>query len=169
MAKQSKAKQSKGFGKPVHVAKSDIQSTQQLRKFAKNFENHPLSDRFVGAVINPKGMIRMSDVLEDFTEPYLAIVETHAEREKMFTLAVAAWNAALLPQSESDNMISQFLTSVPDQELATDGLKAILDSMVDRKLQYFDEIKRVIVKIELTNQGDTYHLSVASSDYKKIT
>jgi hypothetical protein len=39
--------------------------------------------------------------------------------------------------------------------------------MIERKLDYFADIQRVIVNMELTDQGEDFHLSVASAEYKK--
>jgi hypothetical protein len=157
------AEQSKGFGKPVHVDKTASKSNQRLQQFAKKFEEHPLSDRFEKTVINPAGVTRMSDVLEDFTEPYLKAVQNHEEREKMFTLAVVAWNAALLPRSEGHTMVDQFLKMLPEQGLVDDGIREMIDEMIQRKLEQFADIRRVIVNMELIDQGKTFHLSVASA------
>ncbi len=123
-----------------------------------------MCDRFVEAVINEPGVIRMSEVLEEFLEPYLEMIHTHRERDTLFSLGVFAWNAALLPQSESNDSIKHLLNLATKNDLVASEIQEILDGMIERKLEYFADIRRVIINIELTGQEDDFHLSVASTE-----
>src|SRR4051812_46828121 len=49
-------------------------------------------------VYEPAGREKMSEVLEDFIEPYRDMADGENALRKLLTLALLAWNAALLPE-----------------------------------------------------------------------
>ncbi len=116
-----------------------------------------------------KGGDPMIAILEKFIEPYLETIETHYDREKIVTLAAAAWNAALLPPPKSVEAIELFLKSLPKQGIPEDGIREIMDAMVVRKLEHFADISRIIFKMDWRGQGDTFQLAVASIEYSPPT
>jgi hypothetical protein len=116
-------------------------------------------------VIAPSGQARMSDVLADFVEPYRELADTEEAHRKLLTLAVMAWNAALLPEKEQHAMVDRVLdeglpTATPELKI---GLKEIVHRLMARKKAYFSENKRTIIDFELTDTGRGYHLAVAST------
>jgi len=116
-------------------------------------------------VIAPSGQVRMSDVLADFVEPYRQSADTEEAYRKLLTLAVMAWNTALLPEKAQhamvDRVLDEGLPTAPP-ELKT-GLKEIVHRLMARKKVYFSENKRTIIDFELTDTGRGYHLAVAST------
>jgi hypothetical protein len=115
--------------------------------------------------LEPKGQEKMSKVLEAFAEPYLELADTEHGREMLFHLAVVAWNAALLPEENRQAMIDEVLKEGAKQipKKGQRDLKLLLAAMIQRKLSYFAENRRFIVSIELTEMGQDYYLSVAST------
>jgi hypothetical protein len=55
-----------------------------------------------GAAIyyDPHGIEKMSEILLRFVEPYMELVTTDEALEKLLTVAIVAWNAAMLPPNE---------------------------------------------------------------------
>ncbi|MGQ9872672.1 hypothetical protein [Leptodesmis sp.] len=49
-----------------------------------------MGEKFAGMVTNPKGEVKMSEVLEEFVEPYLDFAQNRSQREKLFSIAVIA-------------------------------------------------------------------------------
>jgi hypothetical protein len=116
-------------------------------------------------VVNPKGVEKMSDVLDDFVAPYEDSAATKEEYEKLLTLAITAWNAALLPEAERSQMLEEVLgKGLPDlpKSLRKD-LRAFVDELIVRKLTHFAANRRAIVDFTLQETRDGYHLSVAST------
>lgn len=107
----------------------------------------------------------MSEVLTDFIAPYRQEADTKEAYRKLLTLAIMAWNTALLEESEQqeivDKMVAEGLGEA-NEELKQ-GLKDIVHQLIARKKQYFPENKRLIIDFDLKDTGTDYHLSVASS------
>jgi len=116
-------------------------------------------------VVAPSGSVKMSKVLEDFVEPYMGSVDTEQAYRRLLTLAVMAWNTSFLPEEERQEMIDRVLeAAIPsgDDELRA-GLKGIVNMLIARKRAYFSEYTRHIIDFEVTDTGEEYHLTVAST------
>jgi hypothetical protein len=116
-------------------------------------------------VVAPSGQVKMSEVLGDFVEPYMDLVDTEQAYRMLLTLAVMAWNASFLPEQERQEMIDRVLEAgIPsgDDELRA-GLKGIVNMLIARKKAYFSEHTRDIIDFEVTDTGEGYRLTVAST------
>ena len=157
------AERSKGFGKPVYTKKAKARGQKDLQKFANQFSQSPVSDRFTKLVTNPKGVGKMSDILQEFAEPYCEMAETYDQRKKMFETAMLAWNLCLIP--EDDRAV--FLVELLEKEFSNDrerqDFKYVVGEMMTRKLTYFADVRRTIVEFQLVDHGHAFHLSVAST------
>jgi hypothetical protein len=114
--------------------------------------------------IEPRGEVRMSEVLEAFVEPYLALADTDNGQRVLFQIASLAWNAAILPADERRALLGRVAeTGLPGFEgEAREELQDLLANMIARKLALFDENKRFILSVELTGAEGGY-LSVIST------
>jgi hypothetical protein len=116
-------------------------------------------------VYEPAGREKMSEVLEDFIEPYRDLADTEDAFRKLLNLGMLAWNAALLPEDKRRAMIDETLgagfsrASSPDRAQA----RGFVEEMVRRKLEHFPDNRRSIISFELTDTGTGYHLAVAST------
>ena len=118
-----------------------------------------------GVIIEPRGKVKMSDVLADFVEPYVEFADTDEAYRKLLMLAIMAWNASFLPEEEQREMIGSMLDAgIPDEtgELRA-GLAGIVNTLIERKKRYFAQYTRKIIDFELTDTGSGYHLTVAST------
>lgn len=116
-------------------------------------------------VYEPAGREKMSDVLEDFVEPYREMADTQDAFRKLLTLALLAWNAALLPEDRRRAMIEDTIgagfSRATEEERAQ--VRLLVEALVRRKEGYFAENQRAIISFELTDTGNNYHLSVMST------
>jgi hypothetical protein len=134
-----------------------------LSKLAEKVALGPLGPSKL--VVNPPGQERMSDVLDDFVSPYADSAATKEEFETLLTLAITAWNAALLPEAERSQMLEEVLgKGLPGfpKSLRKD-LRAFVDELIIRKLTHFAANRRAIVDFTLQETRAGYHLSVAST------
>jgi hypothetical protein len=116
-------------------------------------------------VLEPRGIEKMSEVLEDFVEPYMHSAETEDDFHKLLTLAVIAWNAALLPDDKSqaivDDVLGKGLIGASVDEMIE--ARNFVNAMIERKKAYFATNKRAIISFNFQDTGTGYHLSVAST------
>lgn len=107
------------------------------------------------------GGIKMSEVIEDFIEPYMELGDTAANLRKLLSLAGMAWNVALFPMEQRAEALDDALTAI-DPEMRT-GVRAFVEEMIKRKDQHFSEIKRAVLDFDVQMNKDGFYLSVASS------
>ncbi len=84
------ARKSKGFSEILNQQRADKAHQKGLEKLQQKVQKGPLGDKFAGMVTNPKGEVKMSEVLEEFVEPYLDFAQNRSQREKLFSIAVIA-------------------------------------------------------------------------------
>ena len=111
----------------------------------------------------------MSDVLEEFVTPYLDFTIGFSERQKLFALAIFAWNLALMPEQERPTIIRQMMNQglVENDPLIRQDIREVINELIDRKKTHFADNKRYIIEFELQDLGDQFHLSVASTSGKQ--
>ena len=153
------AKKSKGFGEPLHHK----QHHKNLQRLARRVRNQ-MGDNVAGVINSPFGQVKMTEVLQAFVEPYIEETDNRSQRQQIFEIAVIAWNLAVIDEAKRQPMLDQAI----DQVLNSDDIEEqkdfrdLLEELIDRKLAYFDEVKRMIINFELKDVGREYQLSVAS-------
>jgi len=108
---------------------------------------------------------KMSEVLLEFMEPYQKYATTPTAYEKLVALAVVAWNAALLEETERQNLLDkpiETILAMAGKEWEND-LVNILMALIQRKERYFADNKRLIFSYHVSQTKEGYHLSVAST------
>jgi hypothetical protein len=115
-------------------------------------------------LVEPPGQEKMSEVLEAFIEPYMDQAVTGDALRKLLALGVLAWNAALVPDDRRRKMIDGALEGLPKLPIdARTEVRALVNTMIERKEAFFPSNRRAIITFDLTDTGEGYHLSVAST------
>lgn len=159
------ARKPKGFGQPLNSQRQEKDQQKALNKLQRRVQRGPLGDKIAGLIANPKGQDKMSEVLQAFVEPYKDFARNKQQQEKLLSIAMLAWNLALLPpdqqQSRKDQMIEGLCAG--QGRRAKQDTREILDDLITRKQSFFADNKRYIVDFQLQDMGQSYHLSVAST------
>ena len=114
-------------------------------------------------IFHPSGAEKMSGVLLEFIEPYVQFADTDEAYRKLVTIAIVAWNAALLSPEKREEMINNLVKGMKMGFWERRDFRRMMGMMIERKLKHFGENKRLIVNYELQDLGDQIHLSVAST------
>jgi hypothetical protein len=159
------ASKSKGFGKPLHLKQTEESQRKDLEKLGKKLSQGEFANKSIDMVISPSGVAKMSEVLENFVEPYLEFARNHQQRIQLFEIAVTAWNLALLPIDERQTVMAEAIAPILSSQtaLVQHDFQEIVDGMIGRKLDYFAENKRFIMSFELKDTGREFQLLVAST------
>ena len=160
------ARKSKAFGEILKQERAATIQEKRLEQLQQKLQKGPFGDQVAGVVNNPKGEVKMSEVLEAFIDPYLRSIRTPIERKKLFELAVVVWNLSLMPENERQPMIDEFIKEglKGSDPLIQQDTRQIIDSLIARKQKFFAENTRLILDFELQHTGNQFHLSVASAD-----
>lgn len=112
-------------------------------------------------VFNPPGEVKMSEVLMELIQPEWNDCANEESMQKLLTLGIAAWNAALVPLAERTAFLDEIASAFP-RELRSD-FRLVIEPLIRRKEQLFPHIRRPIISYDLTwlNSGDP-HLTVMS-------
>ena len=114
-------------------------------------------------IFHPNGAEKMSSVLLEFIEPYVKFADTDEAYRKLVTIAIVAWNAALLSPEKREEMINNLLKEMKLGFWERRDFRRMMGMMIERKLEHFAENARLIVNYELQDLGDRIHLSVVST------
>ena len=134
-----------------------------LQDFKQRLEKDLLQGHKV--VVEPSGVAKMSEVLEAFVAPYLALADTEDATRKLLALAVVAWNASFLTEKEQREIVDDITSKVMSEATREDkeDFGELVSTLVERKRAHFSEYTRRIISFELTDTGRDYRLSVVST------
>lgn len=117
-------------------------------------------------LVNPGDVEKMSDVILRFAEPLLH--GPAGANKNAIRLAIALWNASLLPTAEQSDALNALIDMLPeDDQAARRELAAVCDMLLTRKRRYFAANTRVILDYQITETADTLHLDVISTLVKE--
>ena len=124
---------------------------------------------------------KMSEVLLDLVELYKRFAETPEAIEKLVVVGIAAWNASMLPEQQRDSTVanlamavvngnsfvrrvtSKIRTAILGESRDVTEFKQIVHELIERKLQHYPKIKRIIVSYEISPREDDIYLTVVST------
>jgi hypothetical protein len=159
------AKKPKGFQELLSQKLGEKDELHALKKLQKKTEKSSWGRKVVQTVISPEGVAKMSEVLEDFMDPYLEPGLTRAQLENAFGIGIVAWNIAIIPPERRQPMIDDVVQKHTKNFTPQDRqeFQELLNELVDRKLALFNNNLRLIADFRLEGPGPSYQLLVASS------
>ncbi len=138
-------------------------SSDPLSRLRRRVKQDLLPDKDVELFIAPEGTEKMSEVLEEFVAPYAPLATNLEQMQKLYTVAIVAWNTTLLPQDQQQPAIDKLIAELPDDDETETDFREIVQTLMERKNSFFAANKRFIATFDLTDTGVGYHLSVAST------
>ena len=133
----------------------------KLQQFARKMKRDgTLGDNKL--ILNPPGEVKMSDLLNQIIEPYAEDLETLDAYRMLVTAGAMAWNNTLLPpEGQAAGFAAMNKLDIPAEN--KEIMKELIMTLMKRKLALFPDIRRFIVSYEVSDLGDQWHLSVAST------
>jgi hypothetical protein len=118
--------------------------------------------------VNTSPEIKMSELIGEYASDYINMGESTVERQSYLNVACTAWNIAVLPEHLREEALSRNIEEYqrinPGIDDA-DNLAHDLRKLVQKKLQMFPGVKKVIVDASIEPISDTkYRVIVASTD-----
>jgi hypothetical protein len=159
------ARKSKDFQDLIKQQESSQNKQKNLEALREKMKGGAFGKLTANMAIEPKGAVKMSEVMEDFIAPYMGAIDNLQKLRSFFCLAAIAWNTAVLPESEEKEVLDTILQKqlfLYDRE-TQETTKEIIDELIARKHQHFSDIKRFIMDFEITETKQQYNISVAST------
>lgn len=158
------AKKSKGFSELLRQEQWGNASDRSFAGLKKKVDRSYGKD--VKLIVNQGEIVKMSEVLENFVDPFSDVRLDKHRLKMLFSIGIMAWNIAIMPKETRVEMVEEALSSIT---LASDAddiafTKDLIEQMIDRKDKFFADNHRMIVNFELqyVTRGE-YYISVAST------
>ncbi|MGK7900541.1 MAG: hypothetical protein AB4352_03835 [Hormoscilla sp.] len=114
-------------------------------------------------VIEQPGTVKMSEVLTDFIQIYMELVDSQTALENLISLAVIAWNISLFAYDEGKYVEEpRIAEKFPKYIYIPESLFYLVNHMISRKQLLFSEYHQEIIGFELKNTGNDFALLVSS-------
>ena len=145
------AKKSKGFRSLLKQQKAVSRREKAFNNFEQKFQQKEIANSLTEIVKNPQGEVKMSDVLEEFVEPYLPEANSLEQQRILFDMGTIAWNLAIMPEHQRQPAISELFDDLMKDKKATvkRDFNNLMDEMIARKLELFPNNRRYILDYQL--------------------
>ncbi len=113
---------------------------------------------------NRDGPDKLSQAITTLLNPYKDMGSTYPAYYMLVAIACTAWNAALVEEPERGKMVNQVVDLFKDKT----NLKGLIEfrkfsyELIERKLLLFPDDRRYVVKFDVTEAKDTFHIFVIS-------
>jgi hypothetical protein len=118
--------------------------------------------------VQSQGEISMSDAISKLIEPYKQDAPDYNSFNNLVTFACIAWNTSILPDEKREKALQEMLKVLPGTLKDRRDLYLLLTELMERKRSLFPNVSRMIVEHKVTEQGDTFHIAIASTMEKKV-
>lgn len=114
-------------------------------------------------LFNPKGEISMSDAISKLIEPYKDDAPDYNSFSNLVTFACIAWNTSLLPEKQRTEALDKILDLTSGTMKDRLDTFALLTELMKRKRKLFPNVSRMIMEHKVTDQGNNFHIAIAST------
>jgi hypothetical protein len=122
--------------------------------------------------INTSPKIKMSELISEYASDYINMGEDTEERQNYLNGACTAWNIAILDEKHREGALRHVIESYKRINPGTDDVENLehdLRTLIQKKLEMFPEIKKVIIDAMIEPISETkYLINIASSDDKVL-
>ena len=141
---------------------------RKVKKAQKNAAVKMAKERSVpesSVIVEPRGADKMSEIILDFAEPFLELVDNE---KAILTLAMAAWNIAIFPEEDRDAKIDELVIKCfpQDDPQPLEVIKAVVGRLITRKLKLYPDNKRILLGYEFIESGNKRMLNVMSTMHR---
>jgi uncharacterized membrane protein (UPF0182 family) len=111
----------------------------------------------------------MSDAISKLIEPYKDDAPDYNSFNNLVTFACIAWNTSILPEEKREEALRKMLKIIPGTLKDRHDISALLTELMERKRKLFPNVSRMIMEYKVTDQGNNFHIAIASTLKKKDT
>jgi len=116
-------------------------------------------------LINPPDHEKMSEVILEFAQPLLDVVNDDASTKHIIAFAIDAWNFAIIQEQSGSKALEKMMRETAKSgtdEATIVRYKPYFDMLFQRKRELFPDNQRMILDYEFTESRDNFHLNVLS-------
>lgn len=143
-------------------SKPKTRRSSKRKKKARAAVPEPKESKQPDAQTDDEGMEVMSHVILDFATPLLENCNDEASEKKAISLAIFAWNTAMLPEEECRQTLDAYLAEcrkvLPAGEFET--LSNDIDQLVHTRKTRFAHNRNKIINCTFSKIGTDRHLEV---------
>jgi hypothetical protein len=151
--------------------KRTTKEEKRLKKKKRSKQLLPVPQQMIDRVkergdaylLDPPGEARMSEVIVHFAEPLLSLSDDKEYFQKVVPIAIMAWNASFLPPEGQSEIVEGMIRSLEFPESAAQAFRIEIEKLIERRLQKFSHVNRLIVDYEMSLTDYGNELFVAST------
>lgn len=160
--KSKKRRQQKAKRRARRSAGTDAPKERDfLDRLVRKFKDRIGLDKFE-VIRNAPGQVKMSAVLGRFIAPYAPMADSDEAYERLVSLAVVAWNAALMDEAKRTQFLAE-MVKVAEDPREREDMRSVLTDLIEHKERHFAENRRMIVDYQITVTPTQYQLAVVST------
>ncbi len=115
----------------------------------------------------------MSEMIRRIADEFISMGSTIERRQSHLNLSCAAWNISLLPASNRDKAIEEYIDynsklNINWTKEDIEGTRHNINILIGDKYKYYPNINRKIISAEITIVDGKEHLTIASVNLDKI-
>ncbi|MBC8335958.1 MAG: hypothetical protein ISR59_00065 [Anaerolineales bacterium] len=115
-------------------------------------------------VLNPEGEVKVSERIQKLIEPNQDMGSTLHAYKNLVGMACMAWTTATLPKNKENELISQFVQSMPETEKGIrKDITLFIKKLIKRKKKLFPNDNRAIIEYRVTERKNEYQLAVVAA------
>jgi hypothetical protein len=122
-------------------------------------------------VINTSPEIKMSELIGEYASDYIGMGKNTAERQNHLNGACVAWNIAVFPEHSREEALRRVVAGykrINPGVADSDNLEHNLRTLIQKKLEMFPDIKKVIIDAMIEPTSETkYRIYITSTDDKE--
>ncbi len=131
-----------------------------LERFSREFASEHSN---VEVRIEPSGEISVSDAISRLIEPYGQDADDLDSFRTLVSFACVAWNLSILPRQEDDQLMEELMALTQADVEDSLEMLALVNELMDRKNTFFPDVNRLIMDWKVTEQGEDFHIPIAST------
>jgi len=135
------------------------EQASSFRRLARKAQEHAGERAIV--IRDPKGLRKMSEILEEFAQPLLQQAEVE-EYPFLLKIASIAWNLSLLAEKDFEEEIAM-ITKVMQHPMVVGDFRMNMKALVDRKRELYPNEKRRIIDFDFQIANGGMRINVVSA------
>ena len=115
----------------------------------------------------------MSEMIRRIADEFISMGSTIERRQSHLNLSCAAWNISLLPASNRDKAIEEYIDynsklNINWTKEDIEGTRHNIITLIGDKYKYYPNVNRKIISAEITMVDGKEHITIASVNLDKI-
>lgn len=99
------ARKSSGFKELLAEKRAMQDKFKMVERIKQQVQSGDYGEQVKDVIIDPEGYEKMSDVMNEFIEPYSATINNISDYKTLLMMGAIAWNASVVPEDKQEAVL----------------------------------------------------------------